>query len=180
VPIGEYWAFTFASDYVDGREGLLAIEDNLTDLEFVMMVRPETDDSKCYPAGDTVPVEGTFTDSETGEPIEGATILLFVCEEYVEAENAPDDATVTGYMTPVHPVTAAMSDEEGKFTLHVMPIADGDYGYRFYVSAEGYAFDQGNRFVKWEGDDLVIETNTAGMTFGSDFDFELEPLGAED
>lgn len=178
VPVGAYWVFADADAYIDVREGPLLIEGDTTDIELTLNPIPE--DSLCYPEGETVAVEGSVIDAVSGEPVSGATIVLLVCEQLEELESPESESgTDDLYMVPVHPVAAAVSDEEGYFTINVIPLEE--IGYRLFLGAEGYVLRQANRFVKLIDEAIVVEERDSvfDTNFPSDFVFELTPSGTE-
>ncbi len=106
---GEYTAIAEAYGYQSETQEVTIADDEITEADFTLEAIPEGE------------IEGTVTNSETGEPIEGATVLLVE-----DAAIAPVQTNEEGHYS--------LTGYEGDYTLKVL--AAGYYSETFTITVE--------------------------------------------
>jgi hypothetical protein len=178
LPAAQYWIFADSVGYIDTRQGPFLGDEASTDLTLTLKPIQEKE-SVCWPEGDTFPFEGSITDGVSGQPVQGATILLVVCKNLEEVEKPSTGVDLAGYMHPVHPNAAAVSDENGQFTVNAVPIEET--GYDIFIGREGYVVQSDNRFLSVEDGKAVVKTKPGiGSPVLSHLNFEITPVKVEE
>lgn len=177
LPAAQYWIFADATGFIDVRQGPILGGEASTDL--TLTLRPiEEEDGRCWPEGDTFPFEGSVTDAVSGQPVQGATILLVVCKTLEEVDESPEGVDVVGYMRPVHPNAAAVSDENGLFTVDAVPMEET--GYDIFIGGEGYVVQSESRYLSVTDGEMVVRAHTGfGSPIASDLNFKISPVAVE-
>ena len=178
LPAAQYWIFADATGFIDVRQGPILGGEASTDL--TLTLRPiEEEDSHCWPEGDTFPFEGSVTDAVSGQPVQGATILLVVCKSLDEVDEPPEGVDIVGYMRPVHPNAAAVSDENGLFTVDAVPMEEA--GYNIFIGREGYVVQSDSRYLSVKDGEMVVKAHTGfGSPIPSDLNFKINPVAVKE